>query len=706
MSKSWRARIFDSRLWRNKFRSEGWMLNTEEIARYEQNYEPAVGLRKTRSRKAESHSEQRMQKRRQRHQQQHRSQDSNVPIDHAGMIEEIEAFRQRRSSLQDEEMQDADQQIQGNGSSGHPATFDRMDTQSSSRSNELESPNNPSQPEPDYLAREPLVYATSATTFRLNYQQVYKQKRKLEENWATGRYKSFQLPHRDHPDEAHSECVYTIQHSGKYLVSGSRDKTLRIWNLDTQRLVRRPLDGHSGSVLCLQFDASPEEDLIVSGSSDNDVILWQFSTGKMLKRISKAHKDSVLNLKFDRRFLVTCSKDKMIKVWNRQELRPGDLNYPKRGLEGGGKFPSYILDMHSIPKPSQMENNLTAKQMEPIQPYSLIMGLDGHSAAVNAVHIYKDNLVSASGDRYLKVFDIHSGVCTSVCKGHNKGIACVQYDGKRVVSGSSDNTIRIFDPISRAEIACLEGHSKLVRTIQASFCDIPGSEAELEQEARDADRAYFEATRTGAIPTSSVRPERIRERNAGSRRPEHMMAIGAKIPPGGGGGPWARIVSGSYDETVIIWRQASDGNWEIAHRLRQAEALRAAGEPLVARSEHITRYNLQQQQLRAAQGQQQHHHHHQQQVAGQPDQTQTPGIFGLPGPQAIIQQTAQTALNAALTAMNPTLGGAQATAAVAVSQATTPAAQPAVPAWFGNQVSPLPSISTYDIRIQVASASN
>ena len=448
----------------------------------------------------------------------------------------------------------------------------------------------------------------------MNFHHVYKQKRRLEENWNDGRFKSFQLPHRNHPEEAHSECVYTIQYCGKFLVSGSRDRTLRIWDLDTQRLVRRPLEGHKASVLCLQFDSSPKEDLIVSGSSDTDVILWQFSTGNMIKRIQNAHKESVLNLKFDSRFLVTCSKDKMIKIWNRKELRPGDVNYPKKGVVGGGKCPSYIVDISHVPHPAELDKFLTWKQMEPIPEYSLIMKIDSHGAAVNAVHIYKDQLVSASGDRALRVFDIHSGVCTAVCKGHTKGIACVQYDGKRIVSGSSDNTIRVFDPISQAEVACLKGHSKLVRTIQAAFGDAPGAEEDLEMEARESDRAYFEAAEAGRIPTPSRSRQARSSRNSGSRRPEDITALGAKIPPGGGGTPWSRIVSGSYDETIIIWKKAADGRWVPGQTLRQADALMAAGGPLIAQSERNphARQMLQATHQQHQQQQQQPHPHAQQ----------------------------------------------------------------------------------------------
>ena len=628
VSKAWRARTLDSRLWRLKYLSEGWALDFAEVARFERNYKLPEMPSKTLSRKADNQGGGRIQKRRAR--------DIETPQLLGSLATNLSPVTRRASErgesddgrsnpdfLQDEEMRDIGAQFPVFSPDNRAISFDRMDTQSSTRSGE-DSSSRPDdqlsstdelssdiQQEHDLALKDPLVIPVSSDSVRLNFHQVYKQKRKLEDNWTVGRYKSFQLPHRDHPEEAHSECVYTLQYSGKYLVSGSRDRTLRIWDLDTQRLIRRPLSGHRASVLCLQFDASPKEDLIISGSSDTDVILWQFSTGNILRRIKNAHSESVLNLKFDDRFLVTCSKDKMIKVWNRRELRPGDKNYPIRGVEGGAKFPSYIIDLTRIPSPGDISQHLTPEQLAPVKEYSLIMRIDSHSAAVNAVHIYKDQLVSASGDRFLKVFNIHTGVNTTICKGHNKGIACVQYDGKRIVSGSSDDTIRIFDPKTQAQVEYLKGHSKLVRSIQASFGDCPGTEEDLELEAREADRAYFEASRIGETSSGSIRLRHSQERNPVSRRLEDVTVMGAKLPQGGGGSRWARIVSGSYDETVIIWRKTPDGSWVAAHKLQQAEALRAAGAPLLAhsaRQEHQARLAAHQAAQQAAQQQQSQQH--------------------------------------------------------------------------------------------------
>ncbi|KFY41359.1 hypothetical protein V494_03046, partial [Pseudogymnoascus sp. VKM F-4513 (FW-928)] len=399
---------------------------------------------------------------------------------------------------------------------------------------------------------------------KLNWHYLYAQRRRLEANWEAEKYINFQLPHPDHPNEAHQECIYTIQHSGKYLVSGSRDRTLRIWNLDTKRLIMPPLEGHTGSVLCLQFDPDPSEDIIVSGSSDATVRIWQFSTGKMLQVMKKAHAEPVLNVRFDRRILATCSKDKTIKIFNRRPMHPGELGYP--GMPMGMEAPALVMKNYGY--------NPSPRDTLPIlPPFTQIGCLEGHGAAVNAIQIYKNEIVSASGDRNVKVWDWPQQHCIRTLVGHQKGIACVQYDGRRIVSGSSDHEVKVFDKETGLEVASLRGHTHLVRTVQAGFGDLPGSEEEDQAAAKNVDNDYFKAVDSGIIPRNTPKTQK---RNAGSSRPEDIMAYGAKLPPGGGGGRYGRIVSGSYDESIIIWRRDKEGVWKAKHTFRQVDAARSA----------------------------------------------------------------------------------------------------------------------------------
>ena len=407
---------------------------------------------------------------------------------------------------------------------------------------------------------------------QLNWAGVYKQRRRLEENWNTGRFTNFQLPHPDFPHEAHRECVYTIQFVGKWLVSGSRDKTLRIWDLETRRLRSPPLTGHSQSVLCLQFDPGENEDIIISGSSDTSVIVWRFSTGQKLKEIPHAHRDPVLNLRFDHRFLVTCSKDKLIKVWNRKELSPLDADYPKIKKGSNAKMASYIIDLSTMMR-SEIEEKLVKRQIKTLQPYSLLMALDGHGAAVNAIQICDDQIVSASGDRTIKVWSVVDGDLISTLAFHSKGIACVQFDSKRIVSGSSDSTVRIFDHAKQVQVAELRGHQELVRTVQADFGDVPYSDEAVAEQVQRAEAEYRRAVEAGEIVHETIGAvQSSRNQPLG----EHDLSVlGATLPPGGGGSKWGRIVSGSYDETIIIWRKGADGNWVQGQTLKQADAVRA-----------------------------------------------------------------------------------------------------------------------------------
>lgn len=430
-------------------------------------------------------------------------------------------------------------------------------------------------PEPMYTAPETTEASSlfrstlwswdvSSSRYRINWKYLYNMRRRLESNWELGKYKPFMLPHPQHPGEGHKECVYTIQFDGNYLVSGSRDRTMRIWNMKTRRLVRAPLMGHRGSVLCLQFDADPDEDIIVSGSSDSNVHIWKFSTGELLQSLVEAHHESVLNVRFDKNILVTSSKDKTIKIFNRRVLIPGDMGHPK-----------------TEPVVNPVGRSVRAYGYEPelghelaIKPYTMIGGLIGHGAAVNAIQVRGRSVVSVSGDRQIKIWDWPKRVCTQTIPAHDKGIACVEYDERRIVSGSSDFEVCIFDAPTGLKVASLRGHANLVRTVQAGFGDLPYSKIEDEKEARQVDEAYLKALESGEVSTDGDRASRrSRGANPGSSRPADVQTVGAKVPPGGGGGrKYGRIVSGSYDQSIIVWRRDKEGVWKPAHHLRQEEA--------------------------------------------------------------------------------------------------------------------------------------
>lgn len=103
----------------------------------------------------------------------------------------------------------------------------------------------------------------------------------------------------------------TISPSGKYFVSGSDDKTVKLWDTKTGMEIRT-LSGHKNVVTSVSF--SPKGNYIVSGSWDKTIILWDTKTGKKIQTM-KGHYDNVSSVSFspDGNFIVSGSYDNTIK---------------------------------------------------------------------------------------------------------------------------------------------------------------------------------------------------------------------------------------------------------------------------------------------------------------------------------------------------------------------------------------------------------
>jgi Caspase domain/WD domain, G-beta repeat len=125
-----------------------------------------------------------------------------------------------------------------------------------------------------------------------------------------------------------------ITPDGRRALSSSKDKTLKLWDLDSGQELRT-FSGHSDSVNAVAI--TPDGRRALSGSWDNTLKLWDLDSGQELRTFSgHSHSVNAIAITPDGRHSLSGSIDKTLRLW---DLDSG------RGLR---TFSGYFSTVHAV----------------------------------------------------------------------------------------------------------------------------------------------------------------------------------------------------------------------------------------------------------------------------------------------------------------------------------------------------------------------
>ncbi len=289
---------------------------------------------------------------------------------------------------------------------------------------------------------------------------------------------------------------------GTRIASGSTDKTVRIWDAATGRLIGQPLRGHEGWVVKVAF--SPDGTRIVSSALDGTFRLWDAATGQPIgqpmpggigvafspdgarilagdgsgelqfwntttqRRVGpplRAHDGTVMAVAFSpdgTRIASAGFDDKTARLWDAATGRLiGQPLRHDRGVSDVEFSPDgSLLASAGYDKTVRFWDGATGRPIgDPVRT----------SFSVLSVAFSPDGtrLATAGVDKSIRLWDVGTRRPVGVLDGHEAAVESLTFshDGRRLLSGSDDKTVRVWDPRSWQPII---GHDDTVTDAQFS----------------------------------------------------------------------------------------------------------------------------------------------------------------------------------------------------------------------------------------------
>jgi len=200
-----------------------------------------------------------------------------------------------------------------------------------------------------------------------------------------------------------------LLHNRPIAVSGARDGTLRVWDVQRGKLLRL-LRGHTSSVRCLDVYGNRA----VSGSYDCTCRLWNLDTGECLHEL-RGHMHQVYSVAYRENFIASGGLDTTVRLWN-----------PETG--------------------------------------QCLTLLQGHTALVCQMQFSNDSSILCTGgsDGRIITFSLETMTAQRRIAAHDSSVTALQFDKDFIVTGGADGRVRLYDTPTGNYVRDLTGPAEAV----------------------------------------------------------------------------------------------------------------------------------------------------------------------------------------------------------------------------------------------------
>ncbi|KXZ55794.1 hypothetical protein GPECTOR_2g1344 [Gonium pectorale] len=215
----------------------------------------------------------------------------------------------------------------------------------------------------------------------------------------------------------------------KYLVTGSADATVRVWDVATGYCMET-LRGHAKEVNAVAV--TPNAKRILSAGADGAVLVWDFTTGER-KRTLRGHKGAVscMAVSPDGTWMVTGGHDKSLRIW--------DL--------------------------------LNGNQLAAIPAHGGAFGVLGCAVSPDG-----STIMSGGYDHLARLWDIGSGLPLASLQGHREMVSAVAFspDCTTLATAGRDDEVRMWiwvphyshSPVAKSTIKWEQAHPGEARALR------------------------------------------------------------------------------------------------------------------------------------------------------------------------------------------------------------------------------------------------